>query len=358
MKAFFRAAALFAVWLTSSGCNVIFGFDEGTARREATILCNKTADCPVSQTCAAGKCMRGATGSGGSGAANDGDAGDDSDASGSGQGGGSGGSDTAVPCELGQTRNCSEAGLLGNCAPGNEVCNEDGTWGECSIPPARKDLCEPGDDSNCDGQVNGGCACMVGSVKSCDEVGLYGKCANGTVVCGDSGRWGGCSITPSASDTCAPRNDDNCNGIPNEGCACVAGASRPCYEDVGAVHGKCANGTEVCDDKGKWSACSIAPSPADTCDVFNDDNCNGEINEGCQCINLYPSDCGVCGLKACVDGKAGTYGPCVDHPKSTFYLDSDGDGFGNAVVKMDACQAPQHYVADGSDCCDSNPLQH
>jgi hypothetical protein len=39
---------------------------------------------------------------------------------------------------------------------------------------------------------------------------------------------------------------------------------------------------------------------------------------------------------------------------STFYADADGDTYGNAAVTISACSAPAGYVADNSDCDDSN----
>jgi formylglycine-generating enzyme required for sulfatase activity len=48
-------------------------------------------------------------------------------------------------------------------------------------------------------------------------LGLKGDCGKGTVSC-DNGMWSACSVSPQASDTCAPGDDANCDGIPNEGC--------------------------------------------------------------------------------------------------------------------------------------------
>ncbi|MCP4809159.1 MAG: hypothetical protein GY913_12905 [Proteobacteria bacterium] len=38
--------------------------------------------------------------------------------------------------------------------------------------------------------------------------------------------------------------------------------------------------------------------------------------------------------------------------ESTWYLDADGDGFGDADRTLDACEAPSAYVADDTDCAD------
>ena len=38
---------------------------------------------------------------------------------------------------------------------------------------------------------------------------------------------------------------------------------------------------------------------------------------------------------------------------TVFYADSDGDGFGNPVIETEACEAPDGYVTNGSDCDDT-----
>lgn len=214
------------------------------------------------------------------------------------------------PCSTGSTRKCSDGGLMGKCSSGMQSCGADAQWSACSITPGAKDTCAPGNDDNCNGMLNEGCACVQGATRKCSDGGLMGKCAGGMQTCGAAGTWGACSIAPSASDTCVSDNDDNCNGIRNEGCKCLLGQSRAC--SAAGLMGRCAAGTQVCDGSGAWGACSIAPAGADRCDPGNDDNCNGRPNEGCACTNGMSRPCsqssppllGKCaaGTQTCMNG--------------------------------------------------------
>ena len=65
---------------------------------------------------------------------------------------------------------------------------------------------------------------------------------------------------------------------------------------------------------------TIKPSASEICDGI-DNNCNSQTDEGVQ---------------------------------STFYYDSDGDGYGNSSSTTLSCSAPSGYVSNGSDCNDGN----
>ena len=74
--------------------------------------------------------------------------------------------------------------------------------------------------------------------------------------------------------------------------------------------------SEDCDD----ASPSINPGAIEVCDG-RDNDCNGEIDEGVQI---------------------------------TFYLDNDGDGYGDTEQSIADCEPPENYVVTGNDCDDND----
>ncbi len=72
-----------------------------------------------------------------------------------------------------------------------------------------------------------------------------------------------------------------------------------------------------CDD----NDASVVPGAAEACDGI-DNNCDGAVDEGLS---------------------------------STWYRDTDADGYGDAETAVDACEPPDDHVADGTDCDDTRP---
>ena len=147
-----------------------------------------------------------------------------------------------------------------------------------------------------------------------------------------------------ATDNCGTARTPNCGPL-----------SRLCSLD--GMLGTCGGGTETCSAQGQWGSCSIQPAASDTCASGNDDNCNGIVNQGCLCIEGTTRTCGPCndGAQVCTNGKSGSYGTCTGGTQQTvYYRDGDGDGYGGTTTVLACGGAPTGYVARGGDCCDTD----
>jgi hypothetical protein len=149
--------------------------------------------------------------------------------------------DTVCTCAIGTISACGThpGDGKGICHAGQALCiaganNSSSTLGACSgsVGPLPADSgTVAGDDSNCDGVLNGGCECVVST--SCTSP-IAARCSAGKCV------------------TCSTSAD--CTHIPGLG-VCSAGS---CVECTAASPGACAVG-EVCDEA--TSSCVLAPPP-------------------------------------------------------------------------------------------------
>lgn len=175
-----------------------------------------------------GSAQGGRGGSSGSGGASSGTAGE----GGAGMGGGG-------DCEPDDVAPCSTAdpSLLGNCRDGEVVCQEDGTWGDCSVTPEDADSCdEAGDDADCDGTENGMCPCIENDTRDCGPDTEEGICQRGTQTCVNEA-WGDCegAVFPEERD-CLSAADNDCDGevdnTRDDECPCAVEGTHVCVEDA------------------------------------------------------------------------------------------------------------------------------
>jgi hypothetical protein len=151
--------------------------------------------------------------------------------------------DEVCTCVVGTVEDCYDGPAatknVGICKPGQHSCVKNGVaskWTDClgEVTPAAAEDCANQLDDNCNGSVNEGCTCTVGTTQPCGS--SVGECKQGTQTCalvGGTAQWGACAneVVPKAEATFGCDGLDNdCDGVvdnglpleqgePNESCA-------------------------------------------------------------------------------------------------------------------------------------------
>lgn len=216
----------------------------------------------------------------------------------------------------------------GPCREGTQQCIE-GTFGECVNEVGPSDETCNGNDDDCDGEVDEG---VLNTYYRDDDGDGFGRDDDTEMGCSAPNNYaaqsGDCnddngSINPGASETCNGEDDD-CDGDTDEGVqnTYYLDDDGDGFGDPNATQQACSatgdyvDNAQDCDDGNN----QINPSESEDCNGV-DDNCDGTIDEGVQ---------------------------------DTFYLDDDGDGFGDPNSTRQACSAPTGYVEDNQDCDDGD----
>jgi hypothetical protein len=189
--------------------------------------------------------------------------------------------------------------------------NEDPMMSDPSPSPSSSpEVCGNGADDDGNGFIDDGCACALGETQPCytgpGGARGVGACTEGTITChGDAefASWSGCvgDVQPQ-SELCDNAGvDENCNGAVNEGCQCAPGDPPVA---CGTDEGECVAGTQTCDN-GSLGPCIGAVGPAPEGCNDKDDDCDGLIDEGLS--QNCGTDVGECvkGTQTCSAGKWG-----------------------------------------------------
>lgn len=225
-----------------------------------------------------------------------------------------------------------------------------------------------GEDSGSDGPTP---ECEGDDAVACYGGGLgtlnVGVCAAGIQTCEDE-MWSECVGEILPSDEVCNGDDDDCDGETDEGCECSPGQTQPCYTGPLGTEGvgSCAPGVETCDDAGTWGACEDDVVPVvETCDG-SDDDCDREVDEGCECTPgetqpCYSGPAGTEGVGECAAGTqtctaAALWSECEDETtpaaESCNGDDDDCNGDPDDIAPGDACDSGEFgECAAGQEAC-------
>jgi large repetitive protein len=273
---------------------------------------------------------------------------------------------------------------------------------DAAVNPAASELCD-GADNDCDGTVDEDDASDASTWYADADADGYGDAGTTTVACDmPSGFTTDSSDCDDANNTVYPGAVELCDGLDNncdtgidEGAestwyadadadgfgdasvtveSCTApsgyvGDSADCDDSDGAVH---PGASEVCD--GVDNDCDGAvdgPGSADASTWYIDADSDGHgsttySTDACTQPSGYVADTTDCddwdaqtypGADETCDGADNDCDGSIDEEAldyATWYLDADGDGYGDPATSVDACEAPTGYTDDASDCDDSD----
>jgi large repetitive protein len=272
--------------------------------------------------------------------------------------------------------------------------------------PGADEYCN-GEDDDCDGDTDEADAVNATLFYEDEDSDGFGDLADGVASCTEPGGYVAdgtdcddrdASISPDALESCNGEDDD-CDGDTDEGAADAAlwfadtdgddfgDLSAPlsaCTQPIGYV----ADSTD-CDD----ALDSVSPGALEVCNGFDDD-CDGDTDDADSSLEEAPSwaldhdgdgygdpgflqeaclqqtgyvseatdcddldaDTSPAGTEVCDGTDNDCDGDTDEGVTPVWYMDGDGDGFGQTGSTAEVCDRPDGYVAEPGDCNDADEL--
>mgnify|MGYP001583346782 CR=1 FL=1 len=206
---------------------------------------------------------------------------------------------------------------------------------DADVGPGELEICN-GIDDDCDGDTDEADAADATDWYADTDVDGYGDPAIASTACdqpaGMVDNDDDCddstgAVSPGATEACNGVDDD-CDGNVDESGATGETTWYLDYDGDGAGGGRYTStscdapagyvaSSDDCDDTDS----AVYPGATETCDG-EDNDCDGDVDEGLS--------------------------------TTTWYADTDGDGFGDSGDTVDECTTPAGYVSDGTDCDDGD----
>ncbi len=230
---------------------------------------------------------------------------------------------------------------FGDTRHGATTCDADCDDSDASVHPDAIERCN-GVDDDCDGDLDEDSAADASSWYADSDGDGFGDPASATTACAQpSGHVADASDCDDGDGTVHPDATERCDTIDND---CDGTVDEPDASDAsswyadhdGDGYGDAADSSVSCEPStGRVADASdcddgdpaISPAATEECNGVDDD-CDGVVDE---------------------DDAADA---------STWYADSDGDGFGDPFSTATACDRPSGHIGDASDCDDGDPASY